>query len=111
MNKVLKLDCSLKPVQLLDNTERLEIEFGRTEKNARANRVIDIDIVLFGDRIFKNERLEIPHPRMAERAFVLIPMYEIDPELVDPRTKKKFSEMFAAVGDQGVKIVKETNVE
>ena len=111
LNKILKLDCSLKPVQLLDNTERLEIEFGRTEKNARANRVIDIDIVLFGDRIFKNERLEIPHPRMAERAFVLIPMYEIEPEIVDPRTKKKFSDMFAAVGDQGVKIVKETNVE
>jgi len=110
LNKVIKLDCSLKPVQLLDNTERLEIEFGRTEKNARADRVIDIDIVLFGNRIFKNERLEIPHPRMHERAFVLIPLSEIDPDLVDPRTLEKFSDMLAMLGDQGVKIIKEPAV-
>ncbi len=111
LNKVIKLDCSLKPVQLLDNTERLEEEFGRREKNARANRVIDIDIVLFGDRIFKNERLEIPHPRMEKRAFVLIPMREIGPDVVDPHTKKRFSEILPGLGDQGVKIIKEANVE
>lgn len=111
LNKVIKLDCSLKPVQLLDNTERLEIEFGRTEKDARANRVIDIDIVLFGSRTFKNERLEIPHPRMHERAFVLIPLREIDPDLADPRTHEKFSDMLSLLGDQGVKVVKETAVE
>jgi 2-amino-4-hydroxy-6-hydroxymethyldihydropteridine diphosphokinase len=110
LNKVLKLECSLKPVQLLDNTERLEIEFGRTEKNARANRVIDIDIVLFGDRTFKNERLEIPHPRMAERAFVLIPLQEIDPGLIDPRTNRRFSDLLPELGDQGVKIVKEAHI-
>ena len=110
LNKVIKLDCSLKPVQLLDNTERLEIEFGRTEKNARADRVIDIDIVLFGNRIFKNERLEIPHPRMHERAFVLIPLHEIDPDLADPRTHEKFGDMLAILGDQGVKIIKEPAV-
>lgn len=111
LNKLLKLECSLKPVQLLDNTERLEIEFGRTEKNARANRVIDIDIVLFGSRIFKNERLEIPHPRMHERAFVLIPLHEIDTDVVDPRTGERFTDMLAKLGDQGVKIVKEAHVE
>lgn len=110
LNKVIKLDCLLKPVQLLDNTERLEIEFGRTEKNARADRVIDIDIVLFGNRIFKNERLEIPHPRMHERAFVLIPLCEIDPDMIDPRTHEKFGDMLAMLGDQGVKIIKEPAV-
>jgi 2-amino-4-hydroxy-6-hydroxymethyldihydropteridine diphosphokinase len=111
LNMVLKLECTLKPVQLLDNTERLEIEFGRRDKNARANRVIDIDIVLFGDRIFKNERLEIPHPRMIERAFVLIPMREIDPDIIDPRTNLKFSDMLSKLGDQGVKIVKAAHIE
>lgn len=111
LNKLLKLDCSLKPVQLLDNTERLEIEFGRTDKNARANRVIDIDILLFGNRIFKNERLEIPHPRMTERAFVLIPLHEIDPDVVDPRNNRPFGEILATLGDQGVKIIKEAYFE
>jgi len=111
LNKIIKLECSLKPVQLLDNTERLEIEFGRTEKNTRADRVIDIDLILFGNRIFRNERLEIPHPRMHERAFVLIPLCEIEPDLVDPRTNEKFCDMLSLLGDQGVKIVKETTVE
>jgi len=111
LNKVIKLECALKPVQLLDNTERLEVEFGRSEKGARTNRVIDIDIVLFGTRIFKNERLEIPHPRMVERAFVLIPLCEIDPDIVDPRTGVRFGDMLARLGDQGVKIVKETSIE
>jgi len=111
LNKLLKLDCTLKPVQLLDNTERLESEFGRREKNARANRVIDIDILLFGNRIFKNERLEIPHPRMTERAFVLIPLHEIDPALVDPRNDQPFAEMLTNLGDQGVKIIKEAHIE
>jgi 2-amino-4-hydroxy-6-hydroxymethyldihydropteridine diphosphokinase len=111
LNKVIKLDCSLKPVQLLDNTERLEIEFGRLEKSARTNRVIDIDIVLFGNRIFKNERLEIPHPRMAERAFVLIPLHEIDPDIVDPRNNARFSDLLSGLGDQGVKIIKEATIE
>lgn len=111
LNKVLKLECALKPVQLLANTERLEEEFGRTEKGMWANRVIDIDIVLFGNRIFKNERLEIPHPRMHERAFVLIPLHEIDPDVVDPRTGDKFADILSRLGDQGVKIVKETHVK
>lgn len=111
LNKVIRLDCSLTPVQLLDNTEGLEVELGRTEKNARANRVIDIDIVLFGHRIFKNERLEIPHPRMHERAFVLIPLREIDPDLTDPKTGGRFADMLSGLGDQGVKIIKEATVE
>jgi len=111
LNKLIKLECTLKPVQLLDNTERLEIEFGRREKNARANRVIDIDILLFGDRIFKNERLEIPHPRMSERAFVLIPLYEIEPDIVDPRDNQPFADLLSKLGDQGVKIIKEAHIE
>jgi 2-amino-4-hydroxy-6-hydroxymethyldihydropteridine diphosphokinase len=110
LNKVIKLECKLKPVQLLDNTERLEVEFGRTEKDVRANRVIDIDIVLFGSRIFKNERLEIPHPRIAERAFVLIPLCEIDQDVIDPRTNVPFADILASLGDQGVKVVKEARI-
>jgi len=111
LNKMLKLECYLKPVQLLDNTERLEIEFGRTEKNSRSNRVIDIDIILFGDRIFKNERLEIPHPRMTERAFVLIPLKEIDPDVTDPRDDRRLCDLLPGLGDQGVKIIKETAID
>lgn len=107
LNKVVKLDCTLKPVQLLDNTERIEKALGRTEKGFNVDRVIDIDIILFGDRIFKNERLEIPHPRMAQRAFVLLPLGEIDPDLNDPLTKMSFAERVKQLGNQGVTKFKE----
>ncbi|MCP4568682.1 MAG: 2-amino-4-hydroxy-6-hydroxymethyldihydropteridine diphosphokinase [FCB group bacterium] len=107
LNKVVKLECTLKPVQLLDNTERLEKALGRTEKGFNVDRVIDIDIILFGNRNFKNERLEIPHPRMAQRAFVLIPLCEIDPDLTDPQTKTSFAERAKQLGDQGVTLYKE----
>lgn len=107
LNKVIKLECSLKPVQLLDNSERIEQAMGRTKKGFFSDRVIDIDILLFGDRIFKNERLEIPHPRMAERAFVLIPLCEISSEIADPLTGRPFADMLKKVGDQGVTIFRE----
>lgn len=107
LNKIIKLDCSLKPVQLLDNTERIEQALGRTRKGFFADRVIDIDILLFGNRIFQNERLEIPHPRMGERAFVLMPLCEIDPGVVDPVTNRLFHDMLKVAGNQGVSIFRE----
>jgi len=107
LNKVIKIDCSIKPVQLLDSTERIEKALGRTKKGVFSDRVIDIDILLFGDRIFSNERLEIPHPRMFERAFVLIPLCEIDPDLTDPQTMSSFCSMRKRLGDQGVTLFRE----
>lgn len=107
LNKVLKMECTLKPEQLLDNTERLEKFLGRTEKGFLSNRVIDIDIILFGDRTFKNERLEIPHPRMAGRQFVLIPLCEISPDITDPRSGKLFSAISKELTDQNVRPLKE----
>ena len=106
LNKILKLDCTLKPVQLLENTERLERSLGRTEKGFNVDRVIDIDIILFGDRIFRNERLEIPHPRMGGRAFVLMPLLEISPDIADPKTSMHCAEMLAKIGNQDVKLLK-----
>ncbi|MCK5125696.1 MAG: 2-amino-4-hydroxy-6-hydroxymethyldihydropteridine diphosphokinase [candidate division Zixibacteria bacterium] len=108
LNKVLKMECTLKPVQLLDNTEQLETSLGRTKKGFSTNRVIDIDIILFGDRIFDNERLEIPHPRMSGRHFVLIPLCEIAPDVIDPRNSNRFVDLIEALGDQGVSALKET---
>lgn len=108
LNKVVKLECNLKPVQLLDITERLEISLGRRRKGYFVNRVIDIDIILFGDREFKNDRLEIPHPRMKQRAFVLIPLKEIEPEIIDPVGGQPLSKLIEDIGDQGVIPYKES---
>jgi 2-amino-4-hydroxy-6-hydroxymethyldihydropteridine diphosphokinase len=102
MNKVLQLESTLDPEQLLAIAEQLERDLGRTQKGFNVDRVIDIDIILFGDRIFRNERLEIPHPRMSQRAFVLIPLCEIAPDLRDPRSGELFCDLLKSIGVQGV---------
>jgi 2-amino-4-hydroxy-6-hydroxymethyldihydropteridine diphosphokinase len=102
LNQVLKFNCTLQPTQLLDQTERLERRLGRTVKGNNADRIIDIDIILFGDRVVKNTRLEIPHPRLTDRAFVLLPLHEIAPDAKDPRTEALLTELLARVGDQPV---------
>jgi len=102
LNMVVKMDCTLAPEQLLDGAERLEREMGREHKNGTCSRVIDIDIILFGERIFNNDRLTIPHPRMAQRAFVLIPLCEISPRLTEPTSGAALSDLLGAIGSQGV---------
>ncbi|MFH1699145.1 MAG: 2-amino-4-hydroxy-6-hydroxymethyldihydropteridine diphosphokinase [Candidatus Zixiibacteriota bacterium] len=109
LNKVVKLECTLKPGQLLDFTERLEISLGRRRKGYYVNRVIDIDIILFGERVFKNDRLEIPHPRMKQRAFVLIPLKEIDPDIIDPIEHRPLINLIDDLGDQGVVLFREAS--
>ncbi len=63
----------------------IESELGRTRKGPRFGpRIIDIDLLLFGSEIIQSEELQIPHPRMRDRAFVLVPLAEIAPDLVFP---------------------------
>lgn len=106
LNMVVKVDCTLKPGQLLEQVERIEKTQGRRGKGLgkglNADRVIDIDIVLFGTRIFNNERLQIPHPRMHQRAFVLIPLLDIEPNAVDPQRGGRFEEVVDNLADQSV---------
>ena len=67
---------------------------GRSSKGTGKARPIDIDILLYGNRIeHDGVELTIPHPRMAERRFVLVPLTELAPELVDPRSKRKFNDI------------------
>lgn len=80
-NMVVAVDTRLTPDQLLDETQQIEKKIGRTEKtkDAYQDRIIDIDIILYGDLCYKTDRLEIPHPLYKQRPFVLIPLSEIIP--------------------------------
>ncbi len=106
LNMIVKIDCSLKPDQLLEQVERIEKTQGRIGKGLgkglSADRVIDIDILLFGDRSFKNERLQIPHPRMHQRAFVLIPLLDIEPDATNPEGGDRFDKIIQGLKDQDV---------
>lgn len=86
LNAVLAFETTLAPRELLDELLRIEHEFGRDRAKQVANgpRTLDLDILLYGNDIVHEPGLDIPHPRLAERAFVLIPLAEIASNLVVP---------------------------
>ena len=88
LNAVVGLETALAPHRLLEALLRIERAFGRDRAAGAPNgpRTLDLDILLHGDLVLSEYDLAIPHPRMAERAFVLIPLGEIAPEARDPRT-------------------------
>jgi GTP cyclohydrolase-4 len=92
----------LAPRDLLRFLKNLERRLGRTPTYRYGPREIDLDLLLYGDEIITTPDLVIPHPRMAERGFVLIPLAEIAPERVHPTLKRTMRDLAAAVADQGV---------
>lgn len=85
LNTVVEMEFSGTALELLEMTQAMEIQLGRvrgTERNAP--RVIDIDLLYFGDEILDSPRLELPHPRIHERRFVLQPLADIRPEMILP---------------------------
>ena len=88
---------ALPPKALLDAMLGVEQERGRTRPRPLAPRTLDLDLVLFGNLIVEEAGLVIPHPRFRERRFVLEPLAEIAPDLVDPVTSKSVEELLAAL--------------
>lgn len=85
INAVLALQTSLSATELLDSLQAIENDAGRIRKKNRwGARILDLDIILFGDQIINSERLTIPHYGMTEREFVLLPLAEIAPLLQLP---------------------------
>ena len=105
LNQVIEAQTTLFPRQLLARTQKIEREMGRKRTVDKGPRVIDIDILLYGESVVHTEALEIPHPRMADRRFVLEPLAELVPELRHPVTRKTIRGLLARVGDQTVRRV------
>ena len=101
VNAVAALETQLEARELLDALMAIERDFGRDRENAIPNgpRTLDLDILLLGDLQINEPGLEIPHPRLAKRAFVLVPLNEIAPEAIDPRSGKKMSELLKRLTD------------
>lgn len=92
-NCAVELETELTPHELLDAMLAIEKAMGRRRIQPKGPRLIDLDILLFGDVVMSDELLTIPHPALHERRFVLEPLAEIAPEVRDPRTKKKIVEL------------------
>ncbi|MBM2827460.1 MAG: 2-amino-4-hydroxy-6-hydroxymethyldihydropteridine pyrophosphokinase [Dehalococcoidia bacterium] len=95
----------LEPLELLAAVKEIEDALGRVPTIRHGPRVIDIDILLYADLVMDSPTLTIPHPRMAERAFVLVPLVEIEPGVMHPSLGKKYAELLADMGERdGVKL-------
>ena len=97
LNAVIALSTDLPPRILLDALLSIERHFGRDRSSALPNgpRTLDLDLLLYGDLVLSEFDLELPHPRLAQRAFVLIPLAEIAPDTVDPRSGLTAAQLLA----------------
>ena len=99
-NQVLEISTGLSPEDVLANSQQIEQELGRIRKaNQYDSRIIDIDILFYDNLIIQTEKLVVPHPRIQERKFALVPLCEIAPELIHPLFLKSIKQILAECTD------------
>lgn len=105
-NAVVAVQTEQSPYALLETLQGIENEFGRVRTVRNAPRVIDLDLIAYNDNILDRPELIVPHPRMHQRGFVLLPLRELAPDWVHPVSKAKLADMIAALPvDQQAKVM------
>jgi 2-amino-4-hydroxy-6-hydroxymethyldihydropteridine diphosphokinase len=102
LNGCAVLKVQLTPEVLLSTLLEVEQQFGRVRRERWGPRTLDLDLLLYDDLILDTPALKIPHPRMRERAFVLVPLAEIAPDWIDPVSKKAIAQLVQAVDCSGI---------
>ena len=97
------LETTLKPHILLKTLLNIEYEFGRVRQERWGPRTLDLDLILYEDLILDSPDLIIPHPRMTQRAFVLAPLAEIAPNMIEPKSGLTISQLLEKVDQTGIK--------
>jgi 2-amino-4-hydroxy-6-hydroxymethyldihydropteridine diphosphokinase len=95
LNQVVRATTYLDPEPLLKHLKRLEVALGRKGSFPNGPRLIDIDILFYDDLVLDQPSLVIPHPRLQDRSFVLLPLMDIAPDLIHPVSKKSVRELVA----------------
>jgi 2-amino-4-hydroxy-6-hydroxymethyldihydropteridine diphosphokinase len=112
LNMAVQAATSLKPDELLDVCLKIEEKLGRKRDVRWGPRTLDLDILLYNHENIETEKLTIPHPRMSERAFVLLPLLEMDPNLTLSNMGKPLKSCLQSIPDkEGVRIWKQKNGE
>ena len=101
INAVVQLDTHLTPEQLLASLQEIEQHFGRQRSYQNAPRTLDLDLLLFDNQLIHTPTLQVPHPRLAQRAFVLLPLLELHPDIFIPGIGRADG-LLAAVSDQRI---------
>lgn len=102
LNGCIILAVMMTPELLLETLLKIEKDFGRVRDQRWGARTLDLDILLYGDRIINTTTLQIPHPRMCDRAFVLVPLNEIAPNWIEPTSGFPIKHLIKAVDSSGV---------
>ena len=101
INAVFSLECGMSPKDLLALLLSVEEKMGRIRRERWGPRVIDLDLLFYDDAIISGQGLEVPHPRLHERRFILTPLVEIAPDVVHPILKKSASDLLDALPAEG----------
>jgi 2-amino-4-hydroxy-6-hydroxymethyldihydropteridine diphosphokinase len=102
-NMVIQIKTNLKPVDLLKQLLKIEIQMGRARGTEKySSRIIDIDILLYENEIINKPYLKVPHPMIQERKFVLVPLCDIAPGMIHPVLKKTFASLLKDCRDKSV---------
>lgn len=101
-NAVLQIETKQEPESLLKELIKIENDMGRTRDKKCSERMIDLDLLLYGDIPFRNSDLTLPHPRMHLRRFVLEPLCELNPDLMIPFTGKTVHDLLECLEDQSM---------
>ena len=102
LNAVVELQTAIQPMELVAELKSLEKMIGRNERPRWHEREIDLDILFYGSSVIRAPDLEVPHPRMERRRFVLVPLAELAPGLRHPVSHKAVSELLAETPDTGL---------
>ena len=112
LNMVIQVSTSLSAEELLELCLSIEHELGRIREFKWGPRIIDLDILLYNQDNIKSEKLIVPHPRMHERAFVLVPLIEIDPDICSPESDMPLEKALLSIQERkGVRLWKQINRE
>lgn len=103
LNACATIETTLKPHELLTVLQQIETNSGRVRRERWGARTLDLDLLLFGEIICKSADLEIPHPRMLDRAFVLVPLAEIAPDWIHPIAGGSIAQLASQIDQSDVK--------